>query len=615
MKKYFFYSIVATLFLVILGGFSFANATSVYFPGTKIIQSIDSFVSGSNTKATVFLDFSEETSYNNEGQKYFLQVNENGTNKKIAETTALINADQVLATTITGLTPSVDYTLFLKPYGADDKVVNRTPPYAIGFKTYSNPLLFKSFTYNKTTPISGKQTIEVSVAYEWVPEDAYLLFSITNNANPTSNKSDITPTNTFYVGKRTIYRYSNADLANNGTYIVKATVYDKDGKILDDSQSKGPDTVNGSSDPTNFDTKVTSGSYQFLTNLPGLDVLCETKDNNGDCIKYKEGGFGDYLGVIIKLIYGLVALIAVFQIVYYGITYMLTATPFLKTTSRERVENAVMGIVIALGSYLILYTINPSLVSINVNGPKIEIQNKNQSIFSLIGEAQVDMYNKLGGVDFKRTSYYEKIKNFISSHDYSNYPDKIPQCLAQVAVQRESGGDPNVVGHDENAPSANIPARNTFISSGKKSGGSTFSVDNNLITNPTFLNDDNGSTIYSAKNPSADDLGLDWRFSHGIGLKQVTFYPSGSAEGAWDKGRAYPISTNKTAKPKDMLDPDKAIEYGVELLQVFYKSCGKDVTKTYKAYASGSCDSTNQFAVSEAAIRTRMYDQCIAQDR
>lgn len=386
MKKYVFYSVLILVFSVFLGNLSIANAANDHFVGTKIIKSSNSFVSGSNTKVTVLLDFSDDTAWNGVGQKYHLNVNENATGKEIVSTDVLLDANLILAATMTGLTPSTDYTLFLKPFNSTtNKNEDRKPPYTIGFRTYSNPTAFKSFKYDKTTPISGKQRISASVLYEWVPDDAYMRFSIANSANPAGDKTNMEPTAILRTGYLTTYRYVNENLENNGTYVITATLYDKDGKVID-SQPKGPDTVNGSSDPTNFDTKVTNNSYQFLTTLPGLSALCEIKNNNGDCIKYKEGGFDAYIKIIINLIYGLIALIAVFQIVYYGITYMLTATPFMKTTSKERVQNAVMGIVIALGSFLILSTINPALVSVNVNGPKINITNKNGSLFdSVIG--------------------------------------------------------------------------------------------------------------------------------------------------------------------------------------------------------------------------------------
>ncbi len=595
------------------GGFSNtqdAHRTVEYFPDTKIIKGNNSFIKPAATKVVISLDFSDDAPYNVEGKKIHLKVVDTKTNLEEASAEAVLNADKIIITEMSGLNPNTNYTLFIMPYLT---ATTWTPRYTIAFKTNDTDLAMKSFNYAKTSSSEKKQNIILTITYESVPDESNMLFSITST-DPSKDQKNIPPDDVGYVSQSTTYSKTFTDLDLATKFTATAVLMSKENKVLDTQIKDTPDTIDGSA-PGNGNVDV-GNSYQFLTNLPGLNVLCEVKNNNGDCVKYKEGDFGDYLKVLIRLTYGLIALIAVFQIIYYGVTYMLTATPFMKTTSKERIYNAIMGIVIALGSYLILYTINPNLVSINLNGPKIAIQNKNPSLFSIIGQSQIDMYNKLGGVDFKPTKYYAQIKTFVNNHNYDGYPDKVPACVIQAAIQRESGGDPNVVGHDENAPYTSIPSRSVFVNSGKKGSGATFTTDSSLITKTDFLNDDNGSTLYTAKNPNASDLGLDWRFSHGVGLGQITFFPTGSKDGPnWDKGVDYPITTSKHATPKDMLDPDKAIEFSVEKFQVDYKTCGKNIMNTYKRYASGDCNSTNQFAVTEAGIRSRMYDQCVAQDK
>ncbi len=59
------------------------------------------------------------------------------------------------------------------------------------------------------------------------------------------------------------------------------------------------------------------------------------------------------------------ALLAVIMIAIAGIKYMGTDSYSSKESAKESIRNAVIGLVILLGSWLFLYTINPELVQLN----------------------------------------------------------------------------------------------------------------------------------------------------------------------------------------------------------------------------------------------------------
>ena len=606
------FGITTTIFAQVLN----QRTTNEYYPTDgpiQIIKSSTSTVSGEGTQITMNLDFSDDTAFGIAGKKYQVSTYETKNSKKISSGDFNLNTNKVLSGTITGLIPETDYTLFIKPYinsvATDAKM-------SIAVRTNKPTTILKQFSYGKNIT-SSKTIITLIATYEGVPEGEVVTFTLTN-ADTTKSKVDLKPTDTLAITQTTKqYTLENISTAGNEGKVISVTVTLKNKEGLLFTQTKTvPDVLNGQQTNTSASNKTLASTddYQFLTKLPGFNTasLCKEKDAQGNCLVYN---FNEYLQALIKLTYSLIALIAIFQIIYYGAKTMWSVTPFGKSESKDRIINAIMGIVIALGSYLILYTINPKLVTIHLGAPKVDIVNKNGTLFSIIGESQVKMYDAIGGVDFKRTDYYNQIKTFVTNMNYSGHTDKIPHCLAQVAIQRESAGHPDVVGHDENVASADIGSRVTFINSGKKQSGATFTVDSGSMTKTDLLNDDVGSSIFKAKNPSANDLGLDWRFSHGIGLKQITFFPTGSTAGAnWDKGAVYPITTTKTAFPKDMMDPNNAIQFGIEMLQVDYEKCGKDVVKTYKMYGIGSCDTTNTYVLQEAATRKKMYDQCLAQD-
>ena len=59
---------------------------------------------------------------------------------------------------------------------------------------------------------------------------------------------------------------------------------------------------------------------------------------------------------------GVVGLAALFAIVYGGVLYIFSGAIESTAEAKRWITNAIMGLVIAGGSYLLLYTINPDLV-------------------------------------------------------------------------------------------------------------------------------------------------------------------------------------------------------------------------------------------------------------
>ncbi|MDQ5955117.1 MAG: hypothetical protein QG621_120, partial [Patescibacteria group bacterium] len=95
-------------------------------------------------------------------------------------------------------------------------------------------------------------------------------------------------------------------------------------------------------------------SYTPLEPLPGL-AQYETGNAN----------FGQLLSMVFKLLIILAALIAVGSFVYAGISYMVSDVPLVKFDASKRLQAAFLGLAILLGSWIILFTINPQLVSFN----------------------------------------------------------------------------------------------------------------------------------------------------------------------------------------------------------------------------------------------------------
>ncbi|MES2213828.1 MAG: pilin [Patescibacteria group bacterium] len=85
---------------------------------------------------------------------------------------------------------------------------------------------------------------------------------------------------------------------------------------------------------------------------------------------------------LIKLIIGLAGALAVIQIVIGGFQYIMTEAVGGKSSAKDTIQNAIIGLLLAIASYTILYTINPRLVELNL---KLEYQGATQATDLSVG--------------------------------------------------------------------------------------------------------------------------------------------------------------------------------------------------------------------------------------
>src|SRR3989344_1638880 len=76
----------------------------------------------------------------------------------------------------------------------------------------------------------------------------------------------------------------------------------------------------------------------------------------------------EYLTWAFRFVLALAGFLAVMMIVIGGVEYIISgASEAMRGEAKKRIENAIWGLVMALVSYLVLYTINPSLVDFEDN--------------------------------------------------------------------------------------------------------------------------------------------------------------------------------------------------------------------------------------------------------
>lgn len=95
--------------------------------------------------------------------------------------------------------------------------------------------------------------------------------------------------------------------------------------------------------------------YTPLAPLPG------TTDKNGTT------DIQTYIPGVFKLAIGIAGVLAVLMIIIGGVEYITTDAIQGKSEGKERIQNALWGLVLVLVSWILLYTINQDLIKFNLN--------------------------------------------------------------------------------------------------------------------------------------------------------------------------------------------------------------------------------------------------------
>jgi cell wall-associated NlpC family hydrolase len=99
--------------------------------------------------------------------------------------------------------------------------------------------------------------------------------------------------------------------------------------------------------------------YTLLAPLPGLTSINTTE------------GLAPYLNTVYTLAIGLAGVAGVVLIVVYGIEYMVSESITGKSDALKRVGSVVFGLILLIGSVVLLNTINPNLTIIGINIPSV----------------------------------------------------------------------------------------------------------------------------------------------------------------------------------------------------------------------------------------------------
>jgi hypothetical protein len=114
-----------------------------------------------------------------------------------------------------------------------------------------------------------------------------------------------------------------------------------------------------------FLSLIFAGFAQAVDFVPSVGIPIPGSDFKAGVTSTAEGNLaGRYIASLYKFFVGIAGILAVFMIALGGVLWLFSGGSSEKISkAKETIVGAITGLLLALGSYLILYTINPDLVN------------------------------------------------------------------------------------------------------------------------------------------------------------------------------------------------------------------------------------------------------------
>ncbi len=106
--------------------------------------------------------------------------------------------------------------------------------------------------------------------------------------------------------------------------------------------------------------------YAVLAPLPFTTVNCNVPDSNNNPVAAECTDLARYLPNAFNLAIGIAVALAFIVIVYGGVMYATSDALSGKSAGREAIENALWGLLLVIGAYMILQTINPQMLTFDL---------------------------------------------------------------------------------------------------------------------------------------------------------------------------------------------------------------------------------------------------------
>jgi hypothetical protein len=285
--------------------------------------------------------------------------------------------------------------------------------------------------------------------------------------------------------------------------------------------------------------------FNLNIHIPGTDFSNPTVQQGMLSIPY----LGQYIQAFYKLLIGISLIAAAIMIIYGGFRYIMSATAPKIQTGKQIIIDALMGMAIVLGAYVILTNINPNLTQFgSLTLPFVEeipLETLTPETHRAAASQSSNFYK--GDENIAPQEVFDKGREIAAR-------EGVDPCIVAAIIKTESGGKIGAIGHDENfalnffrTQSAIPQSRVDFLRSRKFHSGKTFDSSipifprdcNRTIggaPNPAYKEcqrlagvDGTGKSVMPLNDdhfdPSKPDYNLDKRYSHGFGISQLTIFP------------------------------------------------------------------------------------------
>lgn len=134
--------------------------------------------------------------------------------------------------------------------------------------------------------------------------------------------------------------------------------------------------------------ELTANKPTFEIKIPGLNLSDVTSKNEGNHTYLFLPWIAEFISAIYKLSIALVSIVSVIVIILQGMRIITSGGGEGVSEGYKKISHAVIGLLLAWGSFLILYTINPALVQFNAL--KVEVIQRQELPVSPSYEDEVD---------------------------------------------------------------------------------------------------------------------------------------------------------------------------------------------------------------------------------
>ncbi len=484
----------------------------------------------------------------------------------------------------------------------------------------NNNTVLHEQTQNPIDPMSGTFS---GIGFTGVPNGTYK-YKITPNSN----------TALIFTHNSMIFTVGNGITSSNNSYTFTIAGQGTNPGGDDDDQNGNSFSLNnlfsglGVNIPSNCvnrqaeETANQGGEqwYCFLAPLLSSEPEINTSASSNDSTPI----IPKVVNMFFKVGIAILIVLSVLMFAYNAFQYMLSPGVFDKKAATTGMWNAILGLVIGLSIYLILSIINTNLLNLDIEIAQntINIEHQDAIANELL---TADQFTALTGQAPKTPAEINTIITSAVATKFSTATeaDRAKHvCAIKSIIQKENPTfNSGAIGHDEDVGLPGGPGTKStraFIASTKK-----YSSDTAFTTTPP-KNDDHGHS----DNPVEDTpgLGLDWRFTHGIGLMQVTFIPPvwnnsdyETNPPPWSSRNTLPPSINGLS-PKQMFNETNNISNGVDIYKGFLTSnnCGGNSNsaniwlKTFSGYNGGwdACDEQTGTPYGQSVYAT--FQACVA---